>query len=367
MKDNFLIIGSTGHSLINFRLDLIKFLKSKFTVSGLSQDFDIIAKKKFKKLNVKYEAYGSKNSSIFKELCSLFNIYKILKKKNKVKVLSYTLRSNLYVGIASLINPKITHFPMITGLGGIFLSKDENFFNFIRYFFFFNLLKICLIKSKTIIFQNKEDQIFFKKLNFLKIKSNIVPGSGVNLQNFKNQKFPKKITFLMMSRLIKYKGIENYFSASKEIKKNNKNVSFNFVGKSQKAFSLDKFKINKKSNSKDIKLLNWKKRVNEYYSNCSIYVLPSKREGTSRTILEAMASGRPIIATDVPGCNYAVKDGYNGYLVKYNNNLSLKSAMIKFIKNPHLIKKMGKNSRKRVKKYYDVNLVNKKIFEIVNK
>ena len=94
--------------------------------------------------------------------------------------------------------------------------------------------------------------------------------------------------------------------------------------------------------------------------------MPSK-EGTSRTILEAMASGRPIIATDVPGCNHAVKDGYNGYLVKYNNNLSLKSAMIKFIKNIFLIKKMGKNSRKRVKKYYDVNLVNKKIFEIVNK
>ena len=367
MKDDFFIIGSTGHSIVNFRLDLIASLKNKFNLTALSQDFNVLTKKKLKKINVNYIPYGSNNSFVLKELKSLLNILKILKKKNKVNVLSYTLRANLYVGIASMINSQINHFPMITGLGGIFLSKDENFFSFIRYFLFFNFLKISLFKSKTIIFQNKDDQKFFKGINFLKIRSTVVPGSGVNTQNFKITKFPKKITFLMISRIIKYKGIENFFSVSKEISKTNKNVKFYFVGKSQKSFSLDKFKLNKNKNVSNIKFLNWKTKINQYYSNCSIYVLPSKREGMSRTILEAMSCGRPIITSNVPGCKQTVKDGYNGYIVKYNNNLSLRTAMDKFIKNPNLIKKFGTNSRKRVIKYYDVDIVNEKIFAIIKK
>ena len=223
-----------------------------------------------------------------------------------------------------------------------------------------------MFKSKVIIFQNKYDQKLFKDKKIIKTKSAVVPGSGVNVKNFSVTKFPKKITFLMISRIIKYKGIENFITVAKQIKKNNKNVRFFFIGKKQKSFSLDKNYLKENINSHEIKFLNWVEKVNKHYSNCSVYVLPSKREGASRTILEAMASGRPIIASNVPGCKQLVKNGYNGYLVKYNNNYSLFSAINKFLNKPYLIKKFGLNSRKHVKKYYDVNLVNKKIFEIIN-
>lgn len=369
MKDNFFIVGSTGHSLINFRYDLIKYLKKKFKITSLSQNYDYVTYRKLKKINVNYKSYGSNKSFIVNEFLSFVNIIKIFKNKKEIqtKILSYTLRANIYVGFISLFNSKILHYPMITGLGGIYLSKDENFINFLRYFFFFNLLKISLLKAKVIIFQNKYDQKLFKDKNIIKSKSAVIPGSGVKIENFNVTKFPKKITFLMISRIIKYKGIENFISVAKQVKKINKNIRFFFIGKTQKSFSLNKNYLKNNVNSSEIKILNWGKKVNKYYSNCSVYVLPSKREGASRTILEAMASGRPIIASNVPGCKQLVKNGYNGYLVEYNNNFSLFSAINKFLNEPNLIKKFGLNSRKHVKKYYDVNLVNKKIFEIINK
>ena len=82
MKDDFFIIGSTGHSIVNFRLDLIASLKNKFNLTALSQDFNVLTKKKLKKINVNYIPYGSNNSFVLKELKSLLNIFKILKKKS---------------------------------------------------------------------------------------------------------------------------------------------------------------------------------------------------------------------------------------------------------------------------------------------
>ena len=107
-----------------------------------------------------------------------------------------------------------------------------------------------------------------------------------------------------------------------------------------------------KNEHKYIKILNWKSTAKDLYKKCSVYILPSKREGMSRTILEAMSSSRPIITTNVPGCKETVKNGYNGFLVNYNDNDALFEAINKFIKKPYLIKKFGLNSRRRAVKNF---------------
>ena len=93
--------------------------------------------------------------------------------------------------------------------------------------------------------------------------------------------------------------------------------------------------------------------------------MPSKREGLSRSILEAMSCGKPIITSNVPGCRQTIINNYNGFLVKYNDHLSLIIAVEKFIKKKFLIKKFGNNSRKRAVKYFDVKNINKKILKII--
>ncbi len=364
MIDDFYIVGSTAHSLINFRYSLIKSVKKKYNVTALSQDYNYFTFKKLKKIKVNFFHYGIKKNFFINEIYSFFKIIRTLYNKKKIKVLSYTFRGNIYVGLASLLNTKIEHYPMITGLGGIFLSKKDSTLNFLIYYVFKFLLKISLLKSKAIIFQNKDDKNFFNK-NIIKKKFIIVPGSGVDFNYYSQKAFPKKITFMMISRIIKNKGIENFFNVSKKFYKINKKIQFIFVGQRQKKFSLNKNLINFK-NYKNIKILRWSKDAKSLYKKCSIYVLPSKREGMSRTILEAMSSGRPIITSNVPGCKDAVINGFNGFLVNYNDNNSLFLAMKKFIEKPYLIKKFGLNSRKRIIKSFDVTIVNKKINKLIN-
>ena len=163
MKEQIYIVGSTAHSLINFRLNLIETLKKNNSVTVLSQDFSGKIYKKFKKIKVNYLTYGLRTFFLLNEIFSLLNIIKIFITKKNIKVLSYTFRGNVYVGLASIFNKKLQHYPMITGLGGIFLSKNDSLFNFIIYFFFKYLLKVSLYRSQTIIYQNNYDKNFFKK------------------------------------------------------------------------------------------------------------------------------------------------------------------------------------------------------------
>ena len=125
---------------------------------------------------------------------------------------------------------------MITGLGGIFLSKDETLYD-IFYIKFFFYLKISFLKSKILIFQNKDDKIFLIK--FLKKKISSCIGSGVDCSLFNSNSFPKRITFMMISRFIKYKGIENYIYLA-SLQDKYKNIDFILIGKRQKNFSLEK-------------------------------------------------------------------------------------------------------------------------------
>ena len=171
----------------------------------------------------------------------------------------------------------------------------------------------------------------------------------------------------MISRMIKNKGIENFFYVANKISKMNKKIQFVFVGNYQKKFSLNKNFSSLKREFKNVKILKWTKSGKHLYKNCSVYVLPSKREGMSRTILEAMSSGRAIITTNVPGCKETVKNGHNGFLINYNDNLSLFKAINKFVENPDLIKLFGLNSRKRAINLFDVNIVNKKIIKLLDK
>ena len=365
MNSKIYIVATSAHSLINFRYDLILDLKKKgYDIITISQDYNKEVKQKLSKIGVKFFFYGTKKNKFINELNSIFQIKKILKNnKFNYKLISYTLRANIFSGILSLLDKKMQHIPMITGVGNIFISKKDSLFNFLNYYLFKLLLKFAFIRAKKIIFQNKNDRIFFLN-NISNKKSIIVPGSGVNINKFKKLDLPKKIGFLMISRLIKNKGIENYLEMTENFK-NEKNVNFFFVYKKFNFFSL---KLNKKLNKKNypnVSFLSWRSNVTDLFKKTSVYVLPSRREGMSRSILEAMACGRAIITTNVPGCKETVIENYNGNKIKYGDTKGLVKSIKNLLDQKNLIKKFGVNSRKMAIERFDVNVVNKKILNLI--
>ena len=364
MKEQLIIVGSTAHSLINFRYDLILESSKKYEVTAISKDYDLSVKKKLNKIKVNYFNFGYKKKSIYNELTSFLNLRKIFKKSLNGKIISYTLRSNIFCGIISLFTKNVIHYPMITGLGNIYLTRNDSTLSYLNYIILLIFLKISLINSKKIIFQNYSDKFFFDN-SVIKKKSLVISGSGVNTKKFKILSYPKKITFLMISRIIKNKGIETFLKASKDLKKKYKNINFIFAGKKNDYFSLDYESIFKLKKDSGVIFLDWKKDVKKILSKSSVFVLLSKREGMSRSILEAMSCGRSIITTNVPGCKETVKNNFNGYKITYNDINELKQSIKKYIDNPNLISRLGKNSRKLAIKKFDVQIVNSKILKFI--
>ena len=172
------------------------------------------------------------------------------------------------------------------------------------------------------------------------------------------------INFLFVGRMVKEKGFGEFVQAAKELTTRYPNVSFTALGepeKREKTFSFDYLKRLDKSG---IVCCPGHVEVREWFAQCSVFVLPSYREGVPRSTQEAMALGKPVITTTAPGCKDTVEEGRNGFLVPVKDINALVKAMEKFILNPNIISSMGIEARKIAEEKFDVNKVNKIIFKI---
>lgn len=367
-----LLIASYPTSIVNFRWDLIK----RFIELGLEVH---IAAPGFDEFKVESEFLEKKGCFIhnivmhrtgtnpFIDLKTIFSLYKLIQRVSPDYVLSYTLKPVVYGSLAAYIARVPKCFSLITGLGYAF--QDKKFFSvkfflqlIIRYLYTYSLGK-----NSCIFFQNKDDEKLFKHLKILKPESYsvVVNGSGVNTSEYVTTPFPTYRDncivphFLLIARLLGDKGVREYVEAAKIIKTKYPDILFDLVGWiDENPSAIKKKELDLWIKEGVINFLGKLSDVRPAIANCSIYVLPSYREGTPRTVLEAMAMGRPIITTDAPGCRETVIDGYNGFLVPVRSVGSLVEAMEKFIFNKTLIIEMGKASRLLAEEKYDVNKVN---------
>ena len=144
-------------------------------------------------------------------------------------------------------------------------------------------------------------------------------------------------------------------------------VSFEIIGDIENGPSaISEEQLNSLNIKENIDYLGYKDDVRPWIEGCSVYVLPSYREGTPRTVLEAMSIGRPIITTETPGCRETVEYNKNGFLIPPRDSFALAKAMERFIQNPSLIQTMGIESRKIAKEKYDVHKVNKIIMNAMD-
>jgi glycosyltransferase involved in cell wall biosynthesis len=361
---NFFIISNNSWNLFNFRFELIENI-SKENKVYLFCNRDQYSKSLLLNPNINIINSNFKKN-YFNLLKDLFLFIKILYCVIYYKpdyILSYTLKPNFYSLLISLI-VKVKVIINVTGLGSIYIKK--NIMNNLIY----KLNKFLLKKAFFIFFQNEDDRNeLCNNDQYLLSISDVLPGSGINLKKFKYSVLSKENkNFIYIGRIIKDKGINELFYSIKKIKKIIK-INFQIIG------NLDKYnpsRLSKKSFDvwKSLNIFDYFPNhddIQEFIKNSQCLILPSYREGCSKVIMEAMAIGRPVIATNVPGCSNLVKDGINGFLVAPKSSNQLYETILKFNNLTYEEKlKMGINGRKIIENKFDVQFVIDKYLSKIN-
>lgn len=361
-----LLISPKNRTVYNFRGDLIKDLQKKGYQVFVSIP-DLTNIEKIEELNVSYRVIKlSKHGlNFFDDLNYILNLTKYIKKIKPDLILAYTVKPIVYGSISSRISGVKNFYSMVEGLGFVFISKSikAKILNvIIRY-----LYKLAFKLSKKIIFLNDDDlKLFTISKITKKEKSFVVNGAGINLEKFKPLPYPEKITFFMLSRLLKSKGVMQYLYACEKIKRKYPQIKCMLLGKIENMpDAIPEKEIMKFVEKGVVELFNETENVLDFYKESSVYVLTSYREGIPRTVLEAMACARPIIVTEVPGSKETLKEGYNGFFVPLNDVDKLVEKMEWFIENKEQIQTMGKNSYDLCVEKFDVKKVNKSLLKIM--
>ncbi len=276
-------------------------------------------------------------------------------------VMGYTPKPAIYSSLAGR-KVSVPHIvPMITGLGYAYLEGGGIRRRIIRRIMSV-LYARALSASHGAIFHNSDDAQVFVDLGIVPdgLPVTITRGSGVDLDHYAVHALPPLddgVTFLMIARLVRYKGVAEYCEAARILKERGVRARCLLVGPPETgpagfpAGGLDRF-------ADAITYLGPSDDVRPHLQGTHVYVLPSYGEGMPRTVLEAMATGRAIITTDTRGCRETVREGVNGFLVPIRNADALAGAMVRFVDQPDLIAAMGRESRKLAEAEFDVARVN---------
>lgn len=296
------------------------------------------------------------------DLLALIHLWQLMRHVRPDWVLSYTVKPVVYGLLAARMARVPRRYALITGLGYAFQGQDEgnNKRKFIRSLVQ-GLYGLALRGAHKVFFQNPDDQKLFKDLGLLgpATPSLTVNGSGVDVSQFQVEPFPQQINFLLIARLLGDKGVREYAQAARQVRDLYPQVTFSLVGWiDDNPDAITQVELDAWITEGAVRYLGRLTDVRPALAACSVYVLPSYREGTPRTVLEAMAMGRPVITTDAPGCRETVIEGVNGLLVPVKNALEIAHAMILFIESPDKIIQMGKASRELAEHKYDVHKVN---------
>jgi len=361
-----LIIANYGKSLLNFRGELIKTLIKhghRVILSAPENDF----KKELEGMGAEFVQIPLVRTGLnpIKDIYTLISLIRTMKEKEPDIVFSYAIKPVIYGSLAARIMKIPRVISLITGLGYVFTGsswKHRVLQNLVCF-----LYRQALKGNDVILFQNPDDLNLFRERNILSVKNKavLVNGSGVDVVKF-NYAEPKTqpLSFLLIARLIWDKGIGEYVEAARQIKSRYPDVIFKLLGPfDSNPAAIEKEQIDAWVAEGIIQYLGEVDDVRPIIADSSIVVLPSYREGTPRSVLEAMAMGRPVITTDAPGCRETIIHGVNGFLVPIKDSAALADVMEQFILNKELILKMGAKSRVIAVEKYDVNKVNNVILE----
>jgi glycosyltransferase involved in cell wall biosynthesis len=280
-------------------------------------------------------------------------------------VMLFTIKPVIFGSFAALFSGR-KYVCTLTGLGSFFLrSKSSELI-------FKVLLRLALARATTVFTQNPDDYSFVRQLGLKPtVKTQVVHGSGINLARFSFSPLvdgPVPI-FLLVARMIRDKGVVEFIDAARKFRKAGLVVDCRLIGpigvNNPTAISADE--LNDYVSDGTVVYLGEVDDVRVHLRQASCIVLPSYREGMSRVLLEASATGRPIIASDVPGCREIVENGFNGFLCSPKSSESLAEAMRKFFRLTFEEKQeLGKNARLLSERFFSEEKVNNTYLDCVH-
>ena len=368
-KQSLAFVVSDINFFFSHRIDLAKKLSDNFEIFVFT---DCSEKNKSELLKFNFIKFIHLKTRLNKN--RLLNILSMIRygidliallKSNKIKnVLYITLESSMIGAFASRFL-EIKNFFVISGIYGLSEKKVIKSIAIA----IFSLFKST--KNKF-IFQNDEDQLFFEEMLGKGHYSCVIKGSGINLPsiNFKPINNVGTVKFLFASNLFYSKGVADFYNAALNLKNSDYSADFFIAGAYKKNHQLS-IKESLYKNIERSEVINYlgawdQKTFLKNLYDYHVFVLPSFGEGIPLAVMEAMASGRALICSNVPGCNSCIIDNKNGYLCEPRSSESLIQSMQKIVNNKDRISEMGECSRKMVEKEFKLELIYKQFYSVIN-
>lgn len=362
-----IVIGAFAESLLNFRGPLLaEMCRRGHRVIGCAPGASEEVLKGLAAMGVEYRHISIDRTAInpLKDIATFRDMMRLMAEIHPDIVFSYTIKPVIYGSLAAWFSRVPAIYSMITGLGCVFIGKG----------FKATLLRLVvrllyglgLGRNRVVFFQNQDDLDLFKSYCLIRNQAQavLVNGSGVDVTHYRTEPVPSRPAFLMIARLLKDKGVREYVEAARLVKQRYPTIPFRLAGwVDQNPASIPMELVSSWVQEGIIEFMGKLDDVRSALMDCSVYVLPSYREGTPRTVLEAMATGRAIITTQAPGCRETTYEGENGFLVPVGDSAVLAERMLRFIEQPALAVTMGVRSRRLAVEKYDAVKVNQAILQ----
>lgn len=360
----FLLIAGLADSLLNFRGPLIAALQERgFQVHVAAPD-----QRADHPMRLQLEKQGLTVHSIpmlrtgtnpLADLQTFWALWRVMRRVRPHYVMGYTIKPVIYGSLAAWLAGVPRRFALVTGLGYAFQGEGQRgrLQALVQ-----RLYALALSRVHKVFFQNPDDAALFRQRGILAAgtPSCVVNGSGVDVGSFTVAPLPPgPPRFLLIARLLGDKGVREYAQAARRVRAVHPSVQCALVGWiDSNPDAITQAELDAWVAEGIVEFFGRLTDVRPAIADSSVYVLPSYREGTPRTVLEAMAMGRAVITTDAPGCRETVVDGDNGFLVPVKSVDALEQAMLKFINEPALAACMGQRARQVAEEKYDVHKVN---------
>jgi glycosyltransferase involved in cell wall biosynthesis len=364
------IVNPFADSVIAFRGPLLSYLRGKgFHVVCLAPDCRAKIGQAMEALGVEPLDYPLDRTGInpLNDLRTLFHLYRLMREGRPDAVITFQPKPNVYALLAARLASVPVRAAVVEGLGFAFTPGEETFKKRIVRAVLKALYKLSFAFAHKVFFLNPDDLREFVAQGLVRPeKAVLLGGIGVPLEEWPPAPpHLEPLTFTLIARLLREKGVREFAEAARRLKARHPGVRFLLIGPlDTNPGAIPEAEVRSWVEEGILEWIPWAEDVRPYLRETSVYVLPSYyREGVPRSTQEAMAMARPVITTDAPGCRETVIPGVNGFLVPPRDPEALAQAMMKFLEEPHLVERMGKESRRLAEERFDAAKVNARLLQ----
>jgi glycosyltransferase involved in cell wall biosynthesis len=361
------VVGSFAKSLVGFRGELLRAMVANgHDVLALAPEDDDGVRAALAAMGVAYSTVPFKRTGLnpVRDIAAVVALARIFRERRADAVLVYAAKPVVFGSIAARLAGVPMRAAMITGVGSA-LGGGSGLRRRILAALLRNLYSFALRQARLVFFQNPDDEHLFRSTGLVGPRARIVRinGSGVDLARFSLEPLPPPpVTFLMMGRLIRDKGLSEYVEAARRVCRIHPEARFQLLGPlDSNPSAISSRDLEAWGREGAIEYLGTTPDVRPFLAGAHVCVLPSYGEGMPRSLLEGMAMGRAVLTTDVPGCRETVDGGRNGLLVPARDAAALTEGMLEMIADPGRLEQMGRESRAIAEERFDVHSVNRRI------